>query len=284
METFESFDFTSKCGEKLTAIKMVPKTPVAAIVLIHGMGEHAARYAHWAERFKNHGIAWYSFDLPGHGRSTGKRGHFRSMPWIMNIIREFETTVKKEVKAAPMILYGHSMGGNLVLNYLLRNTHQFKLGIVTSPWIRLVHPPSPAMIQLADLMHLIYPGFTQSSGLKAEDMSSQHEECSLYEKDPLNHKKISANSFHLIHHGGKFIEKNIHQLSIPVLLTHSDKDPLTLYSATESLQKGNSELIQFLRFEKGKHELHNDSSRDELFAAEIQFIQSKLHDRVQDKA
>lgn len=284
METFENFDFTSKCGEKLAAVKMAPKTPVAAIVHIHGMGEHAGRYAHWAERFKKHGIAWYSFDLPGHGKSTGKRGHFRSMGWVMSIIQEFEKAVKTEVKAAPMILYGHSMGGNLVLNYLLRNTHQFKLGIVTSPWIRLVHPPSPAMIQLADIMHLIYPGFTQSSGLKAEDMSTQHEECHLYAKDPLNHKKISANSFHIVHHGGLFIEKNIHQLSIPLFLTHSEQDPLTLFAATAKLREQNAGQIDFLKFEQGKHELHNDSTRDELFAAEIQFIQSKLHDRVQDKA
>lgn len=284
METFEHFDFNCKCGEKLSAVKLTPKAPVGIIILIHGMGEHCERYLHWATRFKNHGIGWYSFDLPGHGKSSGKRGHFRSMASLMSIINEFTKLVRKEHKTAPLILYGHSMGGNLVFNYLLREDNPFKMAIVTSPWIRLVHPPTPMMIKLADIMHLIYPGFTQSSGLKATDMSSVHQESEWYEKDPLNHKKISANAFHLIHHGGLFIEKHIKSLKIPVYLAHSNEDPLTSFQASEKLAVTNPGMIQFNSFDKARHELHHDISREKLFADEIQFIQSMLQDGAQNKA
>lgn len=52
--------------------------PVGAICLIHGLGEHSGRYAEIAARYTEAGYAMPAFDLRGHGRSSGPRGHYSS--------------------------------------------------------------------------------------------------------------------------------------------------------------------------------------------------------------
>jgi alpha-beta hydrolase superfamily lysophospholipase len=51
--------------------------PRAAGVLVHGLGEHAGRYERVGERFAGAAMALHAFDLRGHGRSSGRRGHLR---------------------------------------------------------------------------------------------------------------------------------------------------------------------------------------------------------------
>jgi acylglycerol lipase len=273
---FSSFQYELPDGTKIQAWKLIPEQAKASIILIHGMGEHAQRYQHWANRFYQYQIAWYAFDLPGHGLSTGKKGHFKSLDTIFEGINQLIALIKQEQGEMPLILYGHSMGGNLALQFLLNVPHPFQIALVTSPWIRLVHPPARPMIWLATLMHHLFPGFTQGSGLKARDMSSQSTESQQYEKDPLNHKLISANSFFLIHQGGMMIERSISKLNIPLFLTHSSDDPLTSYNASKAIAKNHS-FIEFHEFKEVRHELHNDIQRDELFRLEIEFIQKHLN-------
>ena len=50
----------------------------ALILMVHGHGEHVLRYEHWAELFNRNNIGFTGVDLPGHGRSDGKRGHVRN--------------------------------------------------------------------------------------------------------------------------------------------------------------------------------------------------------------
>ncbi|HKK43473.1 MAG TPA: alpha/beta hydrolase, partial [Bacteroidales bacterium] len=46
----------------------------AVIIMVHGLGEHVGRYDNWAVMFRNERIGFAGLDLPGHGRSGGRRG------------------------------------------------------------------------------------------------------------------------------------------------------------------------------------------------------------------
>lgn len=280
---FQSFRYQLKDQTEIQGWKLIPPESRAIILLIHGMGEHSQRYLHWANRFYQQGIAWYGFDLPGHGLSSGLKGHFTSLDYLFEAVNRQIEIVREAVGSQPLILYGHSMGGNLALQYLLHETHAFQFAIVTSPWIQLVHPPAAPMVYLAKMMNHLYPAFIQSSGLKSADMSSQPRESDRYEKDPLNHKKISARAFWLVHNGGIHIENEIQRIQIPVFLTHSSDDPLTLYGATERLGMKNKNIV-FHEFSGVRHELHNDIKRDELFELEINFINKQLKNGIPDPA
>ena len=107
--------------------------PKAVICLIHGLGEHSSRYQHLAEYYIKKGYIVAAYDLRGHGRSQGQRGHYPSLDAAMDDIKVFTEKLEKDYPDIPVFLYGHSLGGVLVLNYVLRNKNHLTGVIATSP-------------------------------------------------------------------------------------------------------------------------------------------------------
>ncbi len=117
----EEFIITAQDGLELKGQMCIPvHEPVAVVCLVHGMGEHQGRYAHVASYLVENDMAFFSHDLRGHGRSQGKRGHTPSYSHLLNDIENLLKRARREYNNLPIFLYGHSLGGNLVVNYLLR--------------------------------------------------------------------------------------------------------------------------------------------------------------------
>ncbi len=102
-------------GLDMYARGWVPKgEPRAAIMLVHGHGEHVVRYDHVASALTEKGYAMLGFDLCGHGKSGGPRGHIPSYDALMDDISDFFKQIEERYPGLPRFLYGHSLGGNLV--------------------------------------------------------------------------------------------------------------------------------------------------------------------------
>ncbi len=272
---FDLFSWKNSAGQYIQSYKLCPAKPDFVILNVHGLGEHTGRYLPWAHLFVQKNMAWYGFDHIGHGLSSGNNGHFQSLELLFEGISEMITRIRMEHPKTPRILYGHSMGGNIALNYLLRYKANFKGAIITSPWIRLVDEPSGMLIKLSKFVSQIAPRLSLDSKLNPDYMSSDVDVCENYRNDIQNHRFISARSFQLLYQGGLSLEQNSLRFPIPVFLAHSRKDQLTRFEASESLALKNQGQIQFFPFEKGKHELHNDHTRMELFEQIIDWITSE---------
>jgi alpha-beta hydrolase superfamily lysophospholipase len=105
----------------MAAMGWRPETPKAVVVLVHGLGEHINRYQHVADAFVKAGYAMQAFDLRGHGKSAGQRGHTPTYESLMDDIADFIADAQKRYPDLPVFFYGHSMGGNHVINYDLRS-------------------------------------------------------------------------------------------------------------------------------------------------------------------
>src|ERR1700676_2914971 len=67
----DGFSFANE-GLEIGGERRLPDgVPRAAVIIVHGMAEHAARYARFAEELAEHGYAVYAPDLRGHGRTAG---------------------------------------------------------------------------------------------------------------------------------------------------------------------------------------------------------------------
>jgi len=129
-----------ECSEgPLTGYSWERENPKAVVCIIHGIGEHAARYERVASLMREEGIAVLSMDLPGHGLSGGKKGHCSPRERILSFVDELIREAGRRYPGVPLFLYGHSMGGNIALDYRRRGElHQVpEAYIVTSPWILL---------------------------------------------------------------------------------------------------------------------------------------------------
>ncbi len=269
----KTFSWTS--GDKKTIFAqcwMPDQETKKSILFVHGLGEHSGRYDKWAKRFTENGYNFLALDLRGHGKSAGKRGHARSLSVLLDDIDLMFAHAEEIFPGHRLILYGHSMGGSLVLNHVIRRNHPLSALIVTSPWLRLTREPPWGTVVLASLMNKIYPSFTVKSTIKPDQLSHDPEFSSRYTTDPLVHNKISVRLFFELHEAGKFALRNVYKINYPFLLMHGTADTITSPRASENYVMNTSKKTRLKLWEGQYHELHNELVADEVFRYIIDWL------------
>jgi alpha-beta hydrolase superfamily lysophospholipase len=234
------------------------------IIMVHGLGEHIQRYNFWAESFKNEGIGFLGVDLPGHGRSGGRRGYIRSYSLTDEMLDVLIKTCNQTFPGCPVYIYGHSLGGGIVLDYLLRRKPKIKGAIVTSPWLRLSFEPPKSKIVMASIMKYIIPGLIQPSGLNVKHISHDLMVVEKYKNDPLVHDKISVSLFDAAMGAAKYSLIHASELNIPTLLLHGSEDLITSALGSKEFA-GKSKMVELKVWDGGYHELHNEIFKEEVF-------------------
>jgi acylglycerol lipase len=247
----------------------------AVVVFVHGIGEHIHRYDYWAGLFNNEGIGFTGVDLPGHGQSDGKRGNIRSYDLLEEMIDILLNSCKQTFPGTPVFIYGHSLGGGIVLDYILRRNPKVKGAIVSSPWLRLSFEPSRGKRILATIMKNLLPGLIQPSGLIVSHVSHDENVIEKYKSDPLNHDKISVSLFHGAMTAAKYSLAHASDLKIPVLLLHGSDDLLTSPEGSREFA-GKTLLAELKIWEGGYHELHNEPFKEEVFKYIIEWIKKVM--------
>jgi alpha-beta hydrolase superfamily lysophospholipase len=242
------------------------------------MGEHSTRYTHVAEFFTKHGYAILANDRVGHGKSKGKRGHVDKYEQLLDDIIKLHSEATRKFSGVPVFLYGHSMGGGIVLNYLLRNPKNGLQGIIaTSSALKLAFEPPAFKIVLGKLMRNIYPGFSQTNEINPEHISRDKAEVEAYKKDPLVHNLITAETGMGLLQWGKDALEKVGKVNTPLLLMHGSADQLTSHKGTEAFaQKADGDVT--LKIWDGLyHEIHNEPEKQQVLEYMLQWIESKMN-------
>jgi alpha-beta hydrolase superfamily lysophospholipase len=246
------------------------------ILLIHGLGEHSGRYEEWAKRFNTEGFNLVGFDLPGHGRSYGKRGHISSLDTLLNHIDFFLEKAELLFPDNQFILYGHSMGGNIALNYAIKRNYPFMALIVTSPWLKLTSKPSFLTQTLITLAQNIIPSLTLKVPFNPEEMTHDEERMSLYKVDPLNHGEISIRLYKEMNKAAETALGSLYKINHPLLLMHGTADPITSSNASKNYVFNASSSTHLKLWEGQYHELHNETNRDEVFEYIMKWVRKMM--------
>jgi alpha-beta hydrolase superfamily lysophospholipase len=253
----------------------VTGVPKAIILLVHGFGEHAGRYGDWAAKFNEEGVSLRAFDLPGHGNSEGRRGVMPPFDLLYDTIDIMLKDIAAELPGIPQFIYGHSLGGGIVLDYLIRRKPALRGAVVTSPWIRLAFEPPRIKKLIASVASKIMPGMTQPSGLKTADLSRDPKVVESYRNDPLVHGAISAGIFGSITDTAKEILGHSSEITLPLLLVHGRDDMITSPAATMEVAAAAPKATLKL-WDGGYHELHNDLVREDHFDFIMEWIETLL--------
>ena len=72
---YENFILQQFETGKLEGYSWKVEDPEKVICIVHGIGEFGGRFDRVAEAFRKQNMAVLAFDLRGHGKSLGKRGH-----------------------------------------------------------------------------------------------------------------------------------------------------------------------------------------------------------------
>jgi alpha-beta hydrolase superfamily lysophospholipase len=270
-------DFNIKLsnGQVLQGMIQSPGENIKAVViLVHGIGEHIHRYDHWAGLFNKEGIGFAGVDLPGHGRSDGRRGHIKSYKLLGEMIDILLKSCNQTFPGIPVYLYGHSLGGGIVLDYILRRNPKVKGAIVTDPYLRLAFEPPRIRLILASVLKNLLPGLIQPTGLNADHISHDKAVVEKYKSDPLVHGKISVSLFDGAMNAAKYSLKHASELKVPTLLLHGSDDMLTSPEGSREFA-GKTDMAELKIWDGGYHELHNEPFKDEVFKYIMSWINRK---------
>lgn len=253
------------------------KKPKAILLLIHGLGEHSSRYQHVAEYFTHKGIGILTCDRVGHGKSGGKRGHTAKYAHLFDDIEKLHAEATRRQAGVPVFLYGHSMGGGLVLDYLLNKKHTGLKGVIaTSPMLEAAFEEPKLLLTVARFVRPVYPGFSQDNGLELQQLSKDPLVIEAYEQDPLVHSKITVETALGMIDSGQNSLKIVSQLKTPLLLLHGDQDGITSHKATERFANRANGDVTLKIWEGGYHELHNDPEKLEFLDYIYNWIKKHL--------
>ena len=267
----------AKDGTNIFIREWLPEGEIKAVVcLVHGFGEHSNRYTSVAEAFTLENIAILAYDLRGHGLSGGKRGHTPTYEHLMEDISLILAEAKSIHKDLPIILYGHSMGGNLVLNYVLRYNPSIKAVIVTSPWLGLAFSPSKILLFLVKIMSKLSPSLSISNKLDINYLSHDLKNNSDYKDDPLVHSFISTGLFTAIESSGAWAVANSSKFNKELLLMQGSEDHITSLIATREFAKNVKSNITFKIWDGMYHEIHNELDKKKVVAYMLSWIKERL--------
>jgi len=276
MKHFELHWYTAD-GLQIYSQAWEPDSSIHAVVcLVHGLGEHSGRYNGLAERLNREGYVLIGFDLRGHGKSGGPRGHTPSFDAYMQDITPFLEQAARQYPHIPLFLYGHSLGGILVLNYALREKPILNGVIATGAGLRTALEKQRLKISFARTIGSIYPQLSLPSGLDQEMLSRDATIITAYRDDPLVHDratlKMANESFQAIpwvfEHACEFP-------NIPLLVMHGTGDQIAYYQGSQEFANLVPGDCTLKLWDGLYHEIHNEPEKSQVFDYLITWLNEK---------
>ncbi len=250
-------------GKKIYGQAWRAARPKAALCIVHGFAEHSGRYEDVAIFFVEQSFSVYAIDQFGHGKTEGTRGFSPSYEETLTSVQALIRTAREQNKDIPVFIWGHSMGGNVVLNYLLRRKPNVAGAIATAPWLRLGFEPPKFKILLAKLMRNIYPAFPEKANLDNNAISRDAEQVKKYVNDPLVHNQATAGTFLDTFEAGYYAIEHANELQVPLLLLHGSGDKLiSPQGSADFYANAPKGLVTYKQYDGFYHELHNEPEPD----------------------
>lgn len=254
-------------------------TPKALIALIHGLGEHTGRYTHVAQVLTEAGYALVGFDLRGHGKSDGPRGHTSSLDAYMQDIRQFFGLLKQRYPDIPCFLYGHSLGGLLTLTYAIQYGAGLRGVVVTSSALSSPLQKQKAKVAMAKILGSLLPTVTLPSGLESAAISHDPDVVQKYIQDPLVHSSTSLGFGKAALKAVDLCFTRAREFPAPLLMMHGTGDRIAYASGSEEfaglVSAAGCEVTLNL-WKDLYHELHNEPEKAKVFKFMIEWLDRHL--------
>jgi alpha-beta hydrolase superfamily lysophospholipase len=249
------------------------QTPVAVVVLVHGLHEHGGRYRHVAERLAAAGYAVYVVDHPGHGRSPGTRGNLASMAATVGGVDALARLAGERHPGVPLFVYGHSLGGLIALQYLTGTPDARVRGAVISAPALDTGAATGVQRRLAPVLSRLLPDLGVLT-LDADTISRDPEVVRDYRTDPLNYTgKVRARTGAEMMRAAVAMPQRLASLTMPLLVLHGGADRLVPPAASELVPAHASSPDVIRKVYDGLyHEPHNEPERDEVLGDVISWL------------
>ncbi|GMG95876.1 alpha/beta hydrolase [Tepidimicrobium xylanilyticum] len=267
----------SKDKTKLYMRKDVPKDVKANIIINHGFAEHLNRYDYVTKKLNEAKIGVYRYDLRGHGRSKGPKGHIDDFMDFAEDVDVMVDLVKSEYSNLPIFMLGHSMGGFITCLYGIKYPNKLKGQIFSGAAITKIPQVEGIKGDIFSLVNLILPKLKIKNPV-SKDICSVKEVVEDYEMDPLVLKEATLNFYvQFLVKGIRWIGSNISKYDYPCLILHGEMDRIVPREASIFLYNNiKSKDKEIKIYDNIYHEILNENEKDRILLDIINWVYNRI--------
>jgi len=258
------------------------ENPRAVVQIMHGLGDHAGRYAHVADALNSAGYSAYVPDQRGHGRTgvkqfggdlskLGKLGPGGLRAAVADFTQMTEI-IRAENPGVPIVLLGHSMGS--LMGQILINDHAADYAAVVFSGSAYRQPGSMNAGKLNKRFDT--PGCTGHEWLSRDPAvwTSFKEDPWTFEADTLKLYGV-ADGLRLFGKPAKDMAQ------VPILLIVGEEDPLggkpsNLKLAESYIERAGQTDVTVGVYPEARHEIFNETNKEEVIDDMISWISERV--------
>jgi alpha-beta hydrolase superfamily lysophospholipase len=274
---------TTGDGQQLHIYRWSPEgRPKGVVQIQHGLAEHAARYRRFAEALTNAGYLVYAADARGSGQSAttgyGQWGADGWPGWVDDVGR-LTARIRQDEPELPLGLFGHSMGSFATQQHLLDHDEDADSVVLSGStevgWL----VPVLDTDEPADLSTFNEP-FDHRTGF--EWLSRDEAEVDAYMADPACGWEASPlPAIDTLTAAADPARVASIRSDMPILIVSGSDDPLAqggpaVEALAEQYRAAGLADVQAKLYPGARHELLNETNRDEVTADIIAFFDRTL--------
>lgn len=264
---------TSRTGVELATREWLPAgKPRAGVLIVHGLAEHSGRYQHVADILTERGFAVHAFDQRGHGESGGDRIHVEAWDVLLDDVEDRMSAMAFEV-SAPAVIYGHSVGGLIALDYCLTRSEVLpELLVLSAPAVSANVAKWKQL--LAPILAAVTPKATLPLDLEGTQLSRDPAVGEAYFNDPLVETKATAKFGAEALKAQKRVGELMDSLSIRTMVIAGGNDEIVPPHSSYGL--GEVLGVDRTLYPNLRHEMHNEPEGPEVVSDIADWIDAQL--------
>ena len=274
---YEEDHFQARDGLRLHEYRWLPESdPTAVVVVVHGIIEHSGRYARVAAELNGQGYAVYAMDLRGHGKSDGDRILVRSFDEYTADLELFLDRVRAREPGKPLFLFGHSMGGAIVVLFAVTRRPDVRGLVLSAPALRIGGGMFPVLRRLATFASRLFPRL-RVARLGESLLSRDPQVIAQFKSDPLVfHGRFPVRTGDEILRAARRIQDLMEAVELPLLLLHGTGDFVTDPEGTRRLHARASSADKTLKLYEGLyHDLLHEPEKEQITADLIEWLNAR---------
>jgi alpha-beta hydrolase superfamily lysophospholipase len=209
--------------------------PWGTILVVHGCGEHSGRHHATGGRFAAAGLVASSYDHRGFGASGGRRAYVDEWDDLLDDVEDRLDAGRTD--GLPSAIYGHSLGGLIVADYLVSDRPRPDVAVLSAP---ALDGGTAFMRSLAAVLSRVRPTYAISNPWDAEKIARDPKPPIVTDPDPLSVSRTTGRLGHLLFVAMDRVNARLVEddgFALPTLVLHGGDDRLVPTASTAFLEQ-----------------------------------------------
>lgn len=280
LEPAETFRFAARDRTSLYAEWFPAAAPRALALVMHGYAEHCGRYREVANVLTAAGVSALTYDMRGHGRADGQRGHVASYrDYLGDMHNALAELSRRGGARLPILIVAHSNGSLVALRALTDPGHApraVEAVVLSSPFLGLGVKVPRAKELLGKAAGRFLPTLSLPSELPIEHLTHDADKLQERRLDTLCHEVASARWFTSAIETQMYVYEMAHRMRVPSLWLVAGGDRIADVRATRQVHARLRAPSRYVEFPDMHHEVFNERDRSRVFAELRSFIDERF--------